>query len=227
MGQRYKIVGHRLCPYVQRVVIVMLETGMAYDRIDIDLDVKPDWLADVSPQGKVPVLQAETGDWLFESGAISNYLDSVAGGVLMPSDPVARARHEGWIRHGDALLDSVAGIIYRDRDEAAMQASVAAIVDGLTVMARHFRPDPYFGGASFGLVDAVFATLFRKFAVLDRIPSVTLTEALCVDVRAWWAMVKTRPSVTAAVPETYHAELVRFIAAKDSHAGKLLTTVLP
>ena len=33
-----KIVGHRLCPYVQRVVIVMIEKGIAFERIDIDLD---------------------------------------------------------------------------------------------------------------------------------------------------------------------------------------------
>jgi len=90
----YTLIGHRLCPYVQRVVIVMLEHGIAHDRVDIDLDDKPGWLDRVSPAGQVPVLRAGAETWLFESSAIARYLDQVSGGGLLPADPLARAREE-------------------------------------------------------------------------------------------------------------------------------------
>ncbi|MGQ3212340.1 MAG: glutathione S-transferase family protein [Shinella sp.] len=85
----YKIVGHRLCPYVQRVVIVMIEKGIDFERIDIDLDNKPAWLGDISPGLQVPVFWAGRDEWLFESGVIARYLDQVTEGGLMPSDPWA------------------------------------------------------------------------------------------------------------------------------------------
>src|SRR6218665_1622659 len=93
----YKIVGHRLCPYVQRVVIVMIEKDIDFERIDIDLDNKPTWLGDISPGRQVPIFWAGRDEWLFESGVIARYLDQVTGGGLMPSDPWVRACHEAWM----------------------------------------------------------------------------------------------------------------------------------
>ncbi len=92
-GHHYRIVGHALCPYVQRVVIVMLERNIAFDRTDIDLDNKPEWLNGISPNGQVPVLQVDHDGWLFESGVIAQYLDQVSGNHLLPPDPLDRARH--------------------------------------------------------------------------------------------------------------------------------------
>lgn len=51
-----KLISHKLCPYVQRAVIALLEKGVPFERIDIDLAHKPDWFLKISPLGKVPVL---------------------------------------------------------------------------------------------------------------------------------------------------------------------------
>ena len=56
-----KLISHKLCPYVQRAVIALLERGVPFERIDIDLADKPDWFRKISPLGKVPVLVV-TGD---------------------------------------------------------------------------------------------------------------------------------------------------------------------
>ena len=39
----YTLVSHVLCPYVQRVAIVLAEKGIPFERIDIDLSNKPAW----------------------------------------------------------------------------------------------------------------------------------------------------------------------------------------
>ncbi len=45
MSEKLKLISHKLCPYVQRAVIALTEKGVAFERIDIDLDNKPDWFS--------------------------------------------------------------------------------------------------------------------------------------------------------------------------------------
>ena len=218
----YKIVGHRLCPYVQRVVIVLLEKGIDFERIDIDLDNKPAWLGDISPGRQVPVFGAGRDEWLFESGVIARYLDQMTGGSLMPSDPWERACHEAWMAYADGMLNIVARIIYRDVDASAFAISLRDLEERLRIVDDRFQPQKYFEGDAFRLVDAVFATLFRYFSVFDRVSETKLNDSLPQKLTEWWALVGSRKSVKDAVPETYEAELIQFIAQKESHAGRVL-----
>jgi len=96
------LISHPLCPFVQRAAIVLLEKGVAFERVNVDLSAKPDWFLALSPTGKVPVLkvpQAHAEDAaLFESVAICEYLNETQGGSPMyPHDALTRARHRAWI----------------------------------------------------------------------------------------------------------------------------------
>ena len=114
------LVSHALCPYVQRVAIVLHEKGLAFERRTIDLARKPDWFLALSPLGKTPVLQVR-GQSLFESAVICEYLDEVAMPVLHPQDPLQRARHRAWMEFGSAVLNTI-GAFYAAQDEATLQA---------------------------------------------------------------------------------------------------------
>jgi glutathione S-transferase len=46
------LISHPLCPFVQRAAIVLLEKGVAFKRVNIDLSVKPDWFLALSPTVK-------------------------------------------------------------------------------------------------------------------------------------------------------------------------------
>lgn len=70
------LISHPLCPFVQRAVIVLLEKGVEFDRIDVDLSAKPDWFLALSPTGKVPVLkvrQANAEDAILFEG-VQNFV---------------------------------------------------------------------------------------------------------------------------------------------------------
>ncbi len=54
---RLTLVSPPLCPFVERVAIVLHEKGIAFERIHIDLRDKPEWFLAMSPLGKVPLLQ--------------------------------------------------------------------------------------------------------------------------------------------------------------------------
>ena len=90
MAERPKLVSHKLCPYVQRAVIALVEKDVPFERIDIDLAHKPDWFLKISPLGKTPVLLV--GDHaIFESAVILEYLEETEARPLHPSDPLRRA----------------------------------------------------------------------------------------------------------------------------------------
>src|SRR5512143_528618 len=50
------LVSFKLCPFVQRSVIMLKEKHVDFDITYIDLDNPPDWFKAISPFGKVPLL---------------------------------------------------------------------------------------------------------------------------------------------------------------------------
>jgi len=78
------------CPYCARARIALAEKGLSYERVEVDLQDRPDWLYDLNPSGRVPVL--DDGFVLPESAVIMEYLDHrYPDPPLLPDDPAARA----------------------------------------------------------------------------------------------------------------------------------------
>ena len=125
---RFKLISFKLCPYVQRAAIVLLEKKVPFERVDIDLDDKPGWFLELSPLGKVPVLVVEKDgkeQVLFESSVIAEYLDEILEPRLHPADPLEKARHRAWIEFASATLADIYGLYAGD--EAQFAAKIGAI----------------------------------------------------------------------------------------------------
>src|SRR4051812_15039852 len=163
---RLTLVSHKLCPYVQRAVVALTEKGVPFERVDIDLADKPDWFLRVSPLGKTPVLLV--GDSaIFESAVILEYLEDKHPPALHPADPLARAEHRAFIEFGSAILNDIAGL-YAAAGEGAFDAKRAALREKFMRVEARLQA-PWFDGARFSLVDAVFGPVFRYFDAFDRI----------------------------------------------------------
>ncbi|WP_046899446.1 glutathione S-transferase family protein [Gluconobacter oxydans] len=200
------LVSHMLCPFVQRAAIVLLEKGVPFERINVDLKAKPDWFLAISPTGKVPLLKVRQTDGsdvvLFESVAICEYLDETQPAPrLLPNDPIARAQHRAWIEYGTATLGD-AWQFLNATDLATSQARSAAFRDRLIHLEQVLATGPYFGGTEFSLVDAVFAPIFRYFDVLPEPVSAPLFETL-PKISVWRLALRARESVQGAVDKTY------------------------
>ena len=216
------LISHPLCPYVQRAAIALTEKGVAFERTDIDLANKPDWFLRLSPLGKTPVLVVD-GTPIFESAVILEYLEDTQPTPLHPADALERARHRSWIEFGSAILNDIAGF-YAAPDEAALGAKVAALRAKFARVEAEFGEGPWFGGASFGLVDAVFAPIFRYFDTFDRTRDFGILTDL-PKVAAWRTRLASRPSVARAVSADYPARLTAFLVARRSHLSTLMTPV--
>lgn len=214
--QKLTLVSHLLCPYVQRAAIVLAEKGILFERIDIDLANKPDWFLKISPLGKTPVLLVD-GQPIFESAVICEYLEETTPNPLHPHDPLARAQHRGWMEFGSAVLNAIAGL-YAAPDDAQLAAKAAEITAKFVQLEQALTATadgPFFAGARFSMVDAVFGPVLRYFDVLDTVDDFgffTHTPKLL----AWRAALAARPSVRGAVRGDYAALLHQFLLARRS-----------
>jgi len=213
MSNSFVLVSHALCPYVQRAAIVLHEKGVPFERRDVDLADKPDWFLRVSPLGKTPVLLAG-GEAIFESAVICEYLDETVAPRLHPDDALRRARHRGWMEFGSALLNAIAAF-YNAPDEAALLRAEDDIRRRFRQVEEVLHAPPYFDGARFSIVDAVFAPVFRYLDVFERIGDFGMLAGLS-KVQAWRAALALRPSVQAAASARYPELLTAFLARRGS-----------
>ncbi|QDG56134.1 glutathione S-transferase family protein [Pseudomonas sp. NIBRBAC000502773] len=202
------LISHPLCPFVQRAAIVLLEKGIQFDRINVDLSAKPDWFLAVSPTGKVPVLKVRRDNAedaiLFESMVICEYLDETEGGASMhPVDALARARNRAWIEFA-SQAQAEAWQFLHARDSATADAKRTAFRERLGKLESEIGVGPFFNGSAFGMVDAVYAPLFRYFESIDATVADQIFDGL-PRISAWRKALEARSSVRDAVVEDYAA----------------------
>lgn len=200
------LISHPLCPFVQRAAIVLLEKGIQFDRIDVDLSAKPDWFLAVSPTGKVPVLKVRQDNAqdaiLFESMVICEYLDETQGGTPMyPVDALARARNRAWIEFA-SQTQAKAWQFLHARDSATADAKRTAFRERLGKLESEIGAGPFFDGSAFGMVDAVYTPLFRYFESIDATVAHQIFDGL-PRISAWREALEARSSVRDAVVEDY------------------------
>jgi glutathione S-transferase len=218
-----RLVSHKLCPYVQRAVIVAKEKDIPFHRVDIDLANKPAWFLALSPTGKVPLLEVTADDGtsqiLFESAVIAEYFDEIAGQRLLPSDPLARARQRAWIEFASQTLSDIDKLCSAS-DGAAFDAAAEALELCFQLLETEIN-GPWFAGDRFGLVDAAFGPVFRYLDVFDRRLGRD-TVAWPARVRIWSDVLLSRDSVRSAVGDDYAERLIDFVVRKDSYLGRLI-----
>ncbi len=211
------LISYVLCPYVQRISISLQEKGILFKRQDIDLSNKPDWFLELSPLGKVPVLVVEQSGQkhaVFESSVILEYLEDVYESPMLDSDPLIRAQERSWIEFGSSLLNDIAGF-YNAPTDALLEEKSEKLAKGFRRVEEDLLTAPWFSEASFGLVDCVYAPVFRYFDVFDQIEDFKILESLD-KTRQWRERLSHRDSVKDAVTENYPALLEDFLKRKPS-----------
>jgi glutathione S-transferase len=208
------LISHTLCPYVQRAAIVLAEKNVAFDRRWVDLAAKPSWFLAISPLGKTPVLLAD-GEPVFESAVICEFLDETFAPRLHPEQPLARARHRGWMEFGSAVLNGIAAF-YGAPDEDGLRARRAELHARLVQLeAAVDSQGPYFAGREFSMVDVVFGPVFRYFDVFAQLGEDDFLAGL-PKLRAWRATLNERASVHLAAPADYAKLLRDFLLRRGS-----------
>lgn len=156
-----------MCPYAQRVWIVLNELNVPYRRMTVNLkddESKRSFIQNVNPRGKVPALRdSSTGVCVYESLIIVEYLAERfdGGAVLLPPEPAARARIRLWNEHLDAVLAPAHFTLLMNKEKGAEAAKSAALESALAYYEDNLV-GPYLCGKSFTLADAVALPFFER-----------------------------------------------------------------
>ena len=103
-------------PFARKARVAVIECGLADKVEEVPVVARPDGpdpiLIENNPLGKIPCLVLEDGSSLFDSRAITRYLDTISGKGLYPEG--------GW--HvlslesiGDGIMDAAVSMVYEKR----------------------------------------------------------------------------------------------------------------
>ncbi len=200
MTTKYMLCSFKTCPWVQRAAIVLRAKQVAYDITYIDRDKRRDWFLKVSPHSKVPVLQIDGKEALFESNAIAEFLEETAAPRLHPEDPVARARNRAWTDYVPTFASAVSDAAYSDSEEefAKKAAKIAGPFGKLDeALSKRGNAGPYFNGPKFSLVDAAYAPFLQRYTFMDRLKPIGIIEKF-PHLAAWRDALLANPAVKAS-----------------------------
>ena len=205
----YMLVSFKTCPWVQRSAILLREKNSPFEFRHIESDNRPDWFLAISPHKKVPVLQIDGKDVLFESSAINEYLDEVVSPQLHPKDPIQKAINRAWTDYVPTFASNVTGCAYAATKEA-YDAAIAKIPDTFARIEKALEGQgsgPFFNGKTYSLVDAAYAPFLQRYVFLDRIKKIGEMEKY-PRLKAWTDALMARPS-THSFPEAEFEAMYR------------------
>lgn len=217
---RFELISFKLCPFVQRAVIVLRHKAIDHKVTFIELSDPPAWFREISPFGKVPLLRVDRDTVLFESSVIAEFLDEVTPGRLLPEDPLARAQARGWIEFGSACLWPL-----RDITTATTREEVAGVAGGLASKLDRLEGAltgaPYFLGPDFSLVDAAYAPLFHRLSYFEGLWPI-LDPARWPKLATWSNSLLTLPTVQGALVPDFTDLMNALVQRRQGYLASLL-----
>ena len=190
-----------VCPFAHRTRLTLMEKGIDFQLIEIDLNNKPDWFLQVSPYGKVPVIKHED-NCIWESAIINEYLEEAfPEPPLLSSSPSERALARIWIDFANTKLVPVFYKILLEQDPEKQGKWKSKFQDHLQFMEAEgiqklSANGDYWLGNNLSLVDLTFYPWFERFCILEHYREVHLPEN-CFFLKQWWEQMSQRQSVQA------------------------------
>lgn len=203
-----ELISFKLCPFVQRSVITLLHKDVPHRITYIDIANPPEWFADVSPFGKVPVMKVNGETVLFESAVIAEFIDEATPGSMQPKDPLVRAKNRAWTEFGSAAFMDMFELTGA-KDEKAYKKARQSLIEKLDWF-EEIVEGPFFNGAEPALVDFAVAPLFMRLELLNEKCRVYERDEY-PKVSAWsdhlMAMPSVRNSVVEEFPQMYRGSV--------------------
>jgi glutathione S-transferase len=197
--------------FSQRTRVVLLEKGIDFTPIEIDLQHKPEGFTDISRYGKVPALKHGDVE-LYESTIINEYLEEVfLEPALLPHDPAKKAVARIWIDYANTRLAPAFGKLLRGKDTQEQEQGRREFLEsllyieeeGLGILSGNGN---YWLGENFSLVDISFYPWFERLPVLEKFRNFTLPSET-PRLQQWWENLRQCDSIQAvANPTEFYVE---------------------
>lgn len=208
-GHQFELISFKLCPYVQRAIILLKRKKVNFKTTYIDLENPPRWFDALSPLGQVPVLKVDEKYSIFESAVICELIDELIEPHLHLKDPIGKAKERAWIEYGSSLLSDQSGLMQEPHLATALKLK-ADLFESLLPVEKVLGHSPFFRGKDFSLVDATYAPLFMRFKCVPGMFHASLFKKI-PKTKKWADHLLELPEVKeSVVPEFSEDYLKRF-----------------
>ncbi|MBF6056787.1 glutathione S-transferase family protein [Thiomicrorhabdus heinhorstiae] len=196
MQSKLELVSFKLCPFVQRAVIVLKQKGVDFDITYIDLNDPPEWFKAISPLGQVPILKAD-GEVLFESAVIQEFVDEITPPSLHPQDPLIKAKHRAWMSFSSEIIFAAHGVVTA-KEEGEFEQKQVAVKEKLARLEGVHSGGDYFAGDQLHLIDTTIAPLFMRLDFIKQLCGIDLLLGL-PKCKHWSEVLLAMPAVQESV----------------------------
>jgi len=223
----------RFCPYAQRTILCLNAKGIDYEMINCALMTKPEWLVQLNPIGKVPVLLHQ-GHTIYESLVTSDYVDEAyPGRPLHSADPVARARDKMLVELFNRVIMPQMKIWFGWKIGQGPEDRAKHFGECLRNL-EHFeaelglRKTAYFGGeAQPGWLDYMIWPWFERINIYQMVykgeAQLSYPTTRFPLLTAWMSNVRTDPAVEQyLLDDETHAKFVRTLVSGSPNYDLLL-----
>lgn len=110
-----KILYSSASPYSAKVRMAAAHAGIEAESVPTDTNAEPALLVDNNPLGKIPVLITDAGESVYDSRAITQYLNRESKNRLFPRNPAKRTEAERLEALADGICDCLLAHVYERR----------------------------------------------------------------------------------------------------------------
>ncbi len=162
-----KVISFTICPFVQRVTALLEAKGLPYEIEYSSLKDKPQWFLDLSPNGQVPVLMTESGQALFESDAIVEYIEDAYGPLNPLLTPEQKAINRAW-SYLAAKHYLVQCSTQRSGDEITLNERSVKLEKAFATIEKALSDAHFFNTGEVGMVDIAWLPLLHRAVLIER-----------------------------------------------------------
>ena len=110
-----KVLVSSASPYSCKVLMAAAYARIPLQAVPVETSDPPAELLNANPLGKIPVLIADDGETIFDSRAITQYLNRQSGNKLYPRNPAKRTVAERLEALADGIADCALAHVYERR----------------------------------------------------------------------------------------------------------------
>ena len=216
---KLELISFKLCPFVQRAVIILKRQKIDYDITFINPMDPPDWFKSISPTGQVPLLKADD-EVIFESSVISEFANDISENDLHPSDLIQKAKNRSWIEFSSSLFDDLFNLVTGDEETYAKAKE--SLFEKFAKVEVIKGTGTFFNGTDFAMIDAAFAPVFMRLSWINEFTDNALSFNEFSNLSAWSEAILEVDEVKDSVPEGIDDVYYSNIEAREGYLSTLL-----
>lgn len=195
-----KLISFKNCPFVQRVMGALEMKKVPYEIEYIELNNKPQWFLDISPNGQVPVLVTEDKTVLFESDAIVEYLDDKYA-PIEELTPEQKALDRAWSYQASKHYMPQCSTM-SSKDKETYKTRLANLAKSFAKAESKLGDTPFFKGDYISNVDIAWLPLLHRAFVIKEHAGIDMLEGF-PKVQQWQSALIESGLPQRTVPEDF------------------------